>query len=137
MSRIEDQANYYKNYHLRYRDIVAVIHVEDEDDKRFWMTELQNVKPGNYHFVTQSKSERGSESKGCEQCLKYRPYLNHRFFICIDSDLRLLRGEVGLTRDNFIGQTYAYSWENHACEAGHLERRFREKVPDSQFSFVS
>ena len=85
MSRIEDQANYYKNYHLRYRDTVAVIHVEDEDDKRFWLTELHNVKSGDYHFVTQSKSEEGYDSKGCEQCLKYRPYINRQFFICIDS----------------------------------------------------
>ena len=137
MSRIEDQANYYKNYHLRYRDTVAVIHVEDEDDKRFWLTELHNVKSGNYHFVTQSKSEEGYDSKGCEQCLKYRPYINRQFFICIDSDLRLLRGEEGLTPENYIAQTYAYSWENHSCEAVHLEYKFREKMPDCEFSFVS
>ena len=137
MSRIEDQANYYKNYHLRYRNTVAVIHVEDEDDKKFWLTELQNVKSGEYHFVTQSKSEEGNDSKGCSQCLKYRPYINRHFFICIDSDLRLLRGEEGLTSENYIAQTYAYSWENHSCEARYLEYRFREKVPDGEFSFVS
>lgn len=44
MSRIEDQANYYKNYHWRYRDTIAVIHVEDEDDKNFWLAQLKNVK---------------------------------------------------------------------------------------------
>ena len=137
MSRIEDQANYYRNYHLRYRNTVAVIHVEDEDDKRFWLTELQNVKSGDYHFVTQSKSDEGNDSKGCDQCLKYRPYINRQFFICIDSDLRLLRGEEGLTTKNYIAQTYTYSWENHSCEAEHLEFRFREKVPDSEFNFVS
>lgn len=136
MSRIEDQANYYKNYHLRYRNIVAVIHVEYEDDKNFWLTQLQNIKSGEYHFVTHSKSEEGNESKGCEQCLKYRPYINRQFFICIDSDLRLLRGEQGLIPENYIAQTYAYSWENHSCEAEHLEYRFREKVPDCDFSFV-
>ena len=137
MSRIEDQANYYKNYHLRYRDTVAVIHVENEDDKKFWLEELKNVKTGEYHFVTQSKNEDGNDSKGCDQCLKYRSYINRHFFICIDSDLRLLRGEQGLTPDNYIAQTYAYSWENHSCEAENLESRFRKKVPDSEFSFVS
>ncbi|MDE6578169.1 MAG: DUF4435 domain-containing protein [Muribaculaceae bacterium] len=136
MSRIEDQANYYKNYHLRYRNIIAVIHVEDDDDKKFWSTQLQNIRSGEYHFVTQSKSEQGNVSKGCEQCLKYLPYLNNKFFICIDSDLRLLRGEEGLTPENHIAQTYAYSWENHSCEAKHLEYRFRKNVPDSEFSFV-
>lgn len=137
MSRIEDQANYYKNYHLRYRNIVAVIHVEDEDDKIFWQTELQNVNSGDYHFVTQSKSNEGKDSKGCEQCLKYRPYTNSRFFICIDSDLRLLRGEDGLSPENYVAQTHAYSWENHSCEAHHLEYRFRSRVPDSEFNFAS
>ena len=137
MNRIEDQANYYKNYHLRYRDTVAVVHVENEDDKNFWRTELQNVKAGKYHFVTQSKSKGGADSKGCEQCLKYRPYINRQFFICIDSDLRLLRGEDGLSPENFIAQTYTYSWENHACEADCLEFRFREKVEDSDFSFMT
>ncbi len=132
---IEEQANYYKNYHLRYRNIVAVIHVEDNDDKKFWLTELQNIKPGEYHFVTQSKSDAGIDTKGCEQCLKFRPYANRQFFICIDSDLRLLRGEEGLNPENFIAQTHAYSWENHSCETEHLEFRFREKVPDSEFSF--
>lgn len=137
MSFIEDQANYYKNYHLRYRNTVAVIHVEDEEDKKFWLTELQNVKSGEYHFVTHSKSDKGSDAKGCEQCLKYRPYINRKFFVCIDSDLRLLRGEEGLTPENYIAQTYAYSWENHSCQAEHLEYRFKAKVPDCVFSFVS
>ncbi|MDE7465195.1 MAG: DUF4435 domain-containing protein [Muribaculaceae bacterium] len=137
MSRIEDQANYYKNYHLRYRDTIAVIHVEDEDDKNFWLAQLKNVKKGNYHFITRSKSEAGNNTKGCEQCLKYRPYTNDKFFICIDSDLRLLRGEESFTPKNYIAQTYAYSWENHSCEANHLENRFKEKVPDSKFSFVT
>lgn len=137
MNRIEDQANYYKNYHLRYRDTIAVIHVEDEEDKKFWLAELRNVKSGEYHFITQSRSNSGKESKGCEQCLKYRPYLNRNFFICIDSDLRLLRGEENLTPNSYIAQTYAYSWENHSCEANNLDYRFKMKVPNCEFSFVS
>ena len=137
MSQIEDQANYYKNLHLRDRSIRAVIHVENKDDEIFWDTQLQTVQPGHYHFVSQSRSEEGVVTNGCEQCLEYRSYTNHRFFICIDSDLRLLRGEEGLTPDNYIAQTYAYSWESHSCEASHLEYRFKEKVPDCEFSFES
>lgn len=135
MSRIEDQANYYKNLHLRDRSIKAVIHVEDKDDEEFWNVQLQNVQSGKYQFISQSRNEKGVESKGCEQCLKYRPYLNRHFFICIDSDLRLLRGEEGLTPENYVSQTYTYSWENHSCEAEHLENRFIERVQDYEFSF--
>ncbi len=92
MSRIEDQAKYYRNLPLRDRNIKAVIHVEDKEDEIFWNTQLQANNPGVYHFISQSRNETGNESKGCEQCLKYRSYLNQQFFICIDSDLRLLRG---------------------------------------------
>lgn len=137
MSRIEDQANYYKNLHLRDRSIQAVIHIENKDDENFWNVQLQTVLPGHYHFISQSRNEAGVESKGCEQCLKYRPYTNRQFFICIDSDLRLLRGEERLTPGNWIAQTHTYSWENHSCEANHLEYRFRAKSPNSEFSFAS
>lgn len=136
MSRIEDQANYYKNLHLQKRDILAVIHLEDKEDEAFWNLQLQNVFPGLYHFVPYSKSENGNVSSGCEQCLRFRPYLNKDFFICIDSDLRLLRKEEGLTPENYIAQTYTYSWESHYCEAINLQNRFIDKIPDSDFDFV-
>lgn len=135
MSRIENQANYYKNYHLQKRDTIAVIHLEDEEDKEFWDFQLQRVLPGHYHFVPRSKSEKGKDSSGCEQCLLYRPYLNNDFFICIDSDLRLLCNEYGLIPENYIAQTYTYSWESHCCEANHLQSRFKENVPESDFNF--
>jgi hypothetical protein len=51
---------------------------------------LQSRKPGRYYFITQSRSPKGFDTKGCEQCLKYRPYLSKQFFICIDSDMRYL-----------------------------------------------
>ena len=65
MSQIEDQANYYKNLHLRDRSIRAVIHVENKDDEIFWDTQLQTVQPGHYHFVSQSRSEEGVVTNGC------------------------------------------------------------------------
>lgn len=135
MSRIEDQANYYKNLHLRDRSLRAVVHVEDKDDERFWNIQLQNVAPGRYHFISHSKSNNGTDTKGCEQCLRYLPYINQRFFVCIDSDLRLLRQEEGLTSDNYVAQTYVYSWENHHCAAEELQRRFEETLPDPEFDF--
>ncbi len=136
MSRIEDQANYFKNIPLMDRSVKAVVHLEDREDIGFWDNQLQTASPGSYHFVSQSKNENDQVSTGCHQCLKYRPYINRNFFICIDSDLRLLRGEVGLTPENFVGQTYAYSWENHNCESHHLQARFNAKV-ESDFSFVT
>lgn len=135
MNRIYQQALYYSNIPLRDRSIKAVVHLENTDDVPFWNNQLQEVHPAKYRFITYSKNEKGTDSRGCEQCLRYKPYLNKRFFICIDSDLRLLRGEEGLTANNCIAQTYAYSWENHFCEAKHLQERFTELVSDSEFDF--
>ena len=135
MSRIEDQANYYKNLHLRDRSITAVVHIEDKEDEYFWNIQLQNVRRGRYHFVSQSRADNGLNATGCEQCLRYLPYINRKFFICIDSDLRLLRGESGLTPGNYVAQTYAYSWENHFCAAAQLQYRFSTAVKNSEFDF--
>lgn len=137
MSWIENQANYYKNLHLRDRSVTAVIHVENKADESFWNTQLQSIKPGHYHFVSYSKNDDGHDVSGCEQCLKYRPYLNRNFFICIDSDLRLLTGEQGLNPSNFIAQTYTYSWENHLCETKHLQQKSIFHLENLEFSFVT
>lgn len=115
---------------MRYQ---AVVHLEDKEDEYFWDYQLQSVKPGRYRYLYYSKSDKGTDSRGCEQCLRFRPYLTDRFFICIDSDLRLLRGEQGLVAANHIAQTYTYSWENHLCETAHLNERKEKAIPDSDF----
>lgn len=135
MSNIEDQARYYNNLPLRYRNIKAVVHLEAKEDIPFWDYQLQNAYPSKYHYVAYSKNNNGADARGCEQCLRYKPYLTKRFFICIDSDLRLLKGEEGLTAENRIAQTYTYSWENHLCEAEHLQHRYHTEVPNSGFDF--
>ena len=135
MNRIEEQARYYRNLPLRDRSIKAVVHLEDSEDILFWKHQLQSVSPANYRFLSYSKNDKGNDTRGCEQCLRYKTYLTKNFFICIDSDLRLLRGEEGLTADNYIVQTYTYSWENHFCEAAHLQRRFAELVHEADFDF--
>lgn len=135
MDRIESQARYFKNIPLRDRNIKAVVHLEDDEDKKFWNYQLQTVSSGKYLFLTYSKNNNGNDSRGCEQCLRYKPYLNKRFFICIDSDLRQLKSEDGLSAYNYIAQTYAYSWENHLCEAKHLQERFCSLLAKTEFDF--
>ena len=96
MDRIEEQARYYRNIPLRDRSIKAVVHLEDAEDKLFWSNQLQKAFPATYLFITYSKNEKGNDVHGCEQCLRYKPYLTKNFFICIDSDLRQLKGEERL-----------------------------------------
>ena len=135
MNRIEDQARYYQNLPLRDRRLKAVVHLEDAEDELFWDHQLQKASPATYHFLAYSMNDRGNEARGCEHCLRYRPFLTNRFFICIDSDLRQLRGEEGLSPDNFIAQTYAYSWENHFCESEYLQARLVKLLPNVEFDF--
>ena len=94
----------------------AAIHVEDKDDIDFWSAILEHFRPNDrFHFIAGSRNERGNETKGVTQCLKYIKYLNAKFFICIDSDYRYLLQEHGIDVKHYILQTYTYSFENHHC----------------------
>ena len=67
----------------------AAIHVEDKDDIVFWSNIFKHFRPNDrFHFIAGSRNERGHETRGVTQCLKYVKYLNPKFFICIDSDYR-------------------------------------------------
>ena len=131
----QEQAQFFANVPLMQSGVVASVHLEDVDDKEFWNAMLQIQHPGHYYFITHSRSPKGFDTKGCEQCLKYRPYLSKRFFICIDSDMRYLMQEPGLDAGDYICQTYTYSWENHYCEASALQRRFEKVCPDKAATF--
>lgn len=134
-NNIESQARNFARipiYNKKYR---AVVHLEDEEDKVFWDRRLQQVQKGRYLYITHSKNAKGVESTGCRQCLLYKGHLSKSFFICIDSDFRQLWQEEGLTSDYYIAQTHTYSWENHQCEAIHLQERLTRKVPASEFDF--
>ncbi len=132
MDWISKQAKLYRNLALTNR-YQAIVHLEDKDDEIFWNYQLQYVKSGRYRYLYYSKNNNGTDTRGCEQCLRFRPYLTDRFFICIDSDLRLLRGERGLTATNHIAQTYAYSWENHLCESLHINERMKQHMAQVDF----
>ncbi len=132
MDWISKQAKLYRNLALTNR-YQAIVHLEDKDDEVFWDYQLQHVKPGRYRYLYYSKNNNGTDTRGCEQCLRFRPYLTGRFFICIDSDLRLLRGEEGLSASNHIAQTYTYSWENHLCESIHVCERMKQKMAQVNF----
>ena len=131
---ILSQARYYNNLPLIKRDVRSVVHLEDAEDETFWDTILQRVRPGNYHYLHYSKSENGNNATGCGQCLKFLPYLNSRFFICIDSDLRHLMGEPDIDAAHYVMQTYTYSWENHYCQKNALQTSIDEHAEGFDFN---
>ena len=122
---IAEQAIDFQNRH--YFGYIAAIHLEDAEDVRFWDTVLQKVNPGRYDYISYSKSKSGNDTRGCEQCLQYRDYLNSKFFICLDSDLRHLLKQSGMSAADHTAQTYTYSWENHYCFAERLQKAFAQR----------
>lgn len=138
---LEQQANYFKSIPLLQRNIIASVHLEDMEDKKFCDAVLQKVKSGTYYYIAKSRNGNSHLASGCEQCLAYRPFLDKYFFVFIDSDMRYIMQENGIDAAHYICQTYTYSWENHYCEASNLQRRFenvmREQGLDVKFDFVS
>lgn len=135
MDWILSQARYFNNIPILVPDYRSVVHLEDEEDKVFWDTVLQRGRPGHYFYVSYSKSEKGNDTKGCDQCLKYKQYLSERFFICIDSDLRYLLSNSSLPVTPFIIQTYTYSWESHYCDAASLQSSVEANSTGFGFDF--
>lgn len=125
---IAEQALDFQNRH--FFGYNAAVHLEDAADELFWDKQLQRVKPGKYDYIYYSKSKAGNDTRGCEQCLRFKDYLNNFFFVCIDSDLRYLLKEPYMSAKNHIAQTYTYSWENHYCFAEALQKIWLNKCPD-------
>lgn len=134
-NNILSQALYYNNLSYIKRDVRSVVHLEDAEGETFWDTILQRVRPGKYHYLHYSKSENGNKATGCDQCLKFLPYLNSRFFVCIDSDLRYLKEEQDLDAAHYVIQTYTYSWENHYCQENSLQISIAEHAYGFGFNF--
>ena len=135
MDFIASQAKYYNNIPLVSPKYRSVIHLEDEEDKVFWDPLLQRFRPGQYFYVSFSKSEQGNDTHGCDQCLKYLPFLTDRFFLCLDSDFRYLMGEPDINSDHFVLQTYTYSWENHFCQSDSLQASVVANTEGCLFDF--
>jgi hypothetical protein len=94
----------------------AIVHVEGETDKTFWRQVLAHA--GLNVRTVSGADNRDDQTSGKKQCLKYRPHLNARFFICIDSDYDYLKQTpppYGVK--DFILQTYTYAIENHYLAA--------------------
>ncbi len=119
-----DHYKYFADYQkasTRLLRIDAFVHVEGKDDKPFWESIFARYLPNKkLRILTQSFSGGGSAASGVSQCLKYRPWLDERFFICIDSDYRYLLQEPDIDASHFVFQTYTYSIENHYCYENRL-----------------
>lgn len=134
---IEAQARYFQSIPAQSSQYIASVHLEDSSDELFWNTMFQDIKPGMYYYIYRSRSKNGIDASGCRQCRSFLPYLSKSFFICIDSDLWLLKEDPTKqhTAHDWVAQTYAYSFENHFCEKDALNSRYNAKYPENPFDF--
>ena len=138
MTHYESLAIDYANQALVLR-AVATVHLENMNDEFFWKPILESIKPGTYNFIGTSKNKNDKETSGCAQCLNFKGYLSKSFFVCMDSDYRLLGNGELVSVNDFFAQTYTYSWENHLCFADDLQKRLTTaltgKTPYIAFDF--
>jgi len=130
----EHLAEYYRNEAIMNGDIAAV-HLESAEDESFWDMVLQLHHPGKYYYVYSSKSKKGVETSGRSACLSFLGYLDKRFFVCIDSDTDSIRKGHLSRAEEFVLQTYTYSWESIVCHIPELQTRFKEINKSSKRSF--
>lgn len=139
---LKEQAENFANVCIIERDTIASVHLEDERDREFWEKRLNEVKSGHYNYIYQSRV--GSKTESCAsgsiQCLRYVGYFSKHFFACVDSDLHFLHDDIEYCSQNFLVQTYTYSWENHICELNHLQNRYDNsyyKKNNLSFDFIT
>ena len=106
---------------LKLYGATAAIHLENKNDEIFWGKVLKHTYPeGKFRFISSSRSHTGNITCGCTQCLQYLDFLDEKFWIAIDSDYRYLDEPPFMRPENYVLQTYTYSFENHFCFADNL-----------------
>ena len=118
---IEQQAIHFKN--SIYFDGKTRVYLEAEDDKYFWDYAISEETNQDIEYVCYTKNKCGEEVRGCKQILKFLPFFDADFFACIDSDYRRFGIESSVSAEQYVAQTYTYSWENQICYAEGLQRR--------------
>lgn len=107
---------------LLYR-VSMVVRVESEEDIAFWQHAFSHARPDLKVKYLPSDSGCGTDARqrGKTVCMRYAPYLNRYFVICVDSDFDRFTRPGVLTADKHIYQTYTYSFENHHCWSESLQ----------------
>ena len=111
----------------------AVIYMEDKNDKEFWSSVLKHYKPeATFYFVYGSRTS----GSGCQQCFKYKDFLDEKFLIAVDSDFRYLMQEKEISAMHYVLQTYTYSFENHYCYKDNLQGALRRSCEDDSVDLI-
>jgi len=106
----------------------TIVRVESEEDIPFWQHAFSHSRPDLKVKYLPGENGEGTEvrQRGKTVCMRYVPYLNHNFVICVDSDFDRFTRPGTLVADRFIFQTYTYSFESHHCWAESLQDKWQQ-----------
>lgn len=121
--RIQQVARNLTASRLLYR-VSTIVRVESEDDIPFWQYVFSISRPKQKVKFLPCETGSGSitRQRGKKVCMRYVGHLNKNFVICVDSDFDSFTRPGVLNKDEFIFQTYTYSFENHHCWVHSLQQ---------------
>jgi hypothetical protein len=105
------------------RDCDYIFYVEDKADVAFWSHLFSTYLPDKTFYIryyTKNDDEALAPHTGKSMALKYLPYLDNRFMLCLDSDYDYIISKPDFDIHHHIFQTYTYSIENYKCYAPSL-----------------
>lgn len=117
---------------LKRVDVIA--YVEDKEDITFWQQTISHSRPGVKVSFIPGDCTGDRVHTGKTICLRYVPYLDRHFIICVDSDFDHFLNPGKLSADKYILQTHTYSWENHYCHIPELQQTW-SSLSSSIFDF--
>lgn len=119
VSRYEANSPFLARFDIYFR-------VEDKADVRFWeQLLLPSVKELKIKFIPFVNND-GKKITGKSHILKSIDAAGPQYILCVDSDFDYLLDKEGLCAENYILQTYTYSWENHYCRKEPLNEKWKE-----------
>ena len=123
------QAQYARNlkYTRSLYRVNIVARVESEEDIPFWQYAFSHSRQDLKVKFLPCEIGDGTDvrQRGKTVCMRYAPFLDKHFVICVDSDFDRFTRPGTLTADKFIFQTYTYSFENHHCWGDGLQSIWR------------
>lgn len=119
VSRYEANSPFLAGFDIYFR-------VEDKADIRFWEQVLgPSVKGLKIKFIPFVENG-GKKITGKSHILKSIDAAGPQYILCMDSDFDYLLDKDGFCAENYILQTYTYSWENHYCRKEPLDEKWKE-----------
>lgn len=132
-------SSHFKNEAVNLLNVDAAVYIEGKEDEYFWRNVFKHAQPDKqYEFYYNSNiaaSAKGEHRSGSGECVKFYPYTDTKFIVCVDSDYNYLLDTHTFSSTDIVFQTYTYSIENHYCFATNLQDIILQLTKQNTFDF--